>query len=337
MRILFLSYAFYPSCGGIESSARLLIREFIAAGHEVKVVTETCLGSEAEIDECPVFRQISPIGQLRLGGWADVVYQHNPSMRLCFAYLVNRSFIVSIRTWLRRVDGRVSLVDRLKRAWIKRTTVIANSRASADDVDFPSVVIENAYDDETFLQFSTSGKRSGAAFVGRLVSDKGVDEAIQAIALLKARGLDLNLEVIGDGEARSDLEVLVEEAGVEDLVHFNGVQKPEEIAGILNRVRYLLIPSRWSEPFGIVALEGIACGCIPLGTDHGGLVDAIGGCGPLYKSGNPEALADELMSLESSAEKRASFEVMQKAHLETHSPKFVASRYLELFEDARRN
>ena len=41
----------------------------------------------------------------------------------------------------------------------------------------------------------------------------------------------------------------------------------------------LVVPTAVPEGFGIVALEGIACGCVVIGTETGGLKDAIGPCG----------------------------------------------------------
>ena len=54
------------------------------------------------------------------------------------------------------------------------------------------------------------------------------------------------------------------------------------------------MPSRWAEPFGIVALEGIACGCVVVGSEKGGLKEAIGPCGLTFENGNVRALADQL-------------------------------------------
>ena len=38
------------------------------------------------------------------------------------------------------------------------------------------------------------------------------------------------------------------------------------LAALLNQCRILVVPSLWAEPFGIVALEGIACGCVVVGS-----------------------------------------------------------------------
>ena len=62
-------------------------------------------------------------------------------------------------------------------------------------------------------------------------------------------------------------------------VSFVGPKSGDGLAEILNQHQILVVPSRWAEPFGIVAVEGIACGCVVVGSVAGGLPEAIGGCG----------------------------------------------------------
>jgi len=58
--------------------------------------------------------------------------------------------------------------------------------------------------------------------LGRLVEKKGVDVLIRALALLRARGHELELSIAGDGPLRGELEALVAELGLGESVHFAG-------------------------------------------------------------------------------------------------------------------
>ncbi len=275
---------------------------------------------------------------LSLGRWADVVYQHNPSLNYLLPSLLGVPTVVSIRTWICRSDGKIAWQDRLKLRLLRRFKCISNSRATAASLPFPSTVIENAYDDAVFTTRNPWSDRRGMAFVGRLVSDKGVETVLLASRLLRERGHDIPLYVIGEGPLRAHLEAMVSTQGTSDSVRFMGKLPPAQVADILNKVKYLVIPSMWAEPFGIVALEGIACGCIPLGTNQGGLIDAIGPCGPLFKAGDYEELADKVAMLESDANAVPSFRAQFPEHLAAHSPDVVAARYAEIFQSvARRN
>jgi glycosyltransferase involved in cell wall biosynthesis len=201
---------------------------------------------------------------------------------------------------------------------------------------FSSTVIENAYDDSVFVANQAWKDRRGMAFVGRLVSDKGVETVLQASRRLRERGHDLPVFIIGDGPLRADLEAMARRHGMQDSIRFMGKLPPAEVADLLNKVKYLAIPSMWAEPFGIVALEGIACGCIPLGTNGGGLIDAIGPCGPVFKPGDYEALADNVARLESDVRVADSFRSHFSKHLAEHSPDTIAHRYAEVFESVVR-
>ena len=59
--------------------------------------------------------------------------------------------------------------------------------------------------------------------------------------------------------------------GLERQVEFTGVLQGETLVRTLNAHRIMVVPSRTPEPFGVVALEGIACGCVVVGSEGGGL------------------------------------------------------------------
>lgn len=338
MKLLMISYAFYPSVGGVESSALMLAEQLKKkSGYDIRIVTDTCLGNRREMPGFEIDRRPSMLKLARLARWADVVYQHNPSLNYLLPSLMGVPTVVSIRTWICRPGGRKGWQDRVKFAVLRNFTCISNSRATAASLPFPSVVIENAYDDSAFTNRTRWDDRSGMAFVGRLVSDKGVETALAAARLLRERGYDLPFYIAGDGPLRAELEECAKSGGLGGNVRFTGNLSPSELAALLNTVKYLVIPSVWAEPFGIVALEGIACGCIPIGTNQGGLVDAIGKCGPLFKAGNPEELADTLAMLQSDERAVDIFRNYFAEHLTTHSPDSVSALYAEVIQSLVRH
>ena len=336
MKIVFQSYAFHPAVGGIESSAQIFIREFINAGHEIRVHTLTLLGTQQEINTVPVYRNPSLPQLLNDFKWADVIYQHNPSLRLSWPAIASSTpQVISIRTWMRRSeDNSISLLDRLKRYYVSRQTVISNSQATADDLDFFSTVIQNAYDDRIFNNTTESDTRDGLVFVGRLVKDKGCDVLIDALVQLNSSNIRHNLTIIGSGPEEATLKQQSSQLGLTQQINFLGQQSPSTVAQILNQSKYHIIPSRWAEPFGIVALEGIACGAIPIGTDQGGLVDAIGKCGPFFPANDSSTLAALIEELDQTPPLYRQYLEEQQHHLIQHSPKTVAQRYLDIFEKA---
>ena len=77
-------------------------------------------------------------------------------------------------------------------------------------------------------------------------------------------------------------------------LEFVGGKFGDELATLLNQHRIMVVPSRWPEPFGLVALEGIACGCAVGGSEEGGLKEAMGPCGISFKNSDYSSLAAAL-------------------------------------------
>ena len=90
----------------------------------------------------------------------------------------------------------------------------------------------------------------------------------------------------------------------------------------------------WQEPFGIVALEAIGCGCVVVGSAGGGLPEAIGPCGVTFPNHDAAALARRLAELLESGEKIAALRAAAPAHLDRHRRSVVAARYLQVFAQA---
>src|SRR2546430_13578700 len=85
--------------------------------------------------------------------------------------------------------------------------------------------------------------------------------------------------VDGTGQELSPLRKRKQKLGIQHHVIFAGPKRGAELAEILNRHQILVVPSRYDEPFGVVALEGIACGCVVVGSSGGGVPPGLGRCG----------------------------------------------------------
>ena len=96
----------------------------------------------------------------------------------------------------------------------------------------------------------------------------------------------------------------------------------------------MVVPSRWLEPFGIVALEGIACGCVVVGSAGGGLKDAIGPCGVTFPNGDIQTLTQKIADLLLNPYKLATYKAKAELHLLPHKRLAVAEAYLKVFEQA---
>lgn len=333
MKLLLYSPAFLPHVGGLEINVAGLAENVHRAGHEVTVVTQT---ASQEPDGFPfrVVRRPSAGELLRWTQWCDIFFQANVSLRgLWPLLLVRRPWVVSHHSWYCQSDGRIALQDRLKRGLLRFAAAsIAVSEAVAADLSRASVVLPNPYRDRLFRILPGVERSRDLLFVGRLVSDKGVDLLLDALALLAREGLEPGLTVVGDGPEMPRLREQARRLGLDGRVEFLGTRTGEDLAEVMNRHRILVVPSRYEEPFGIVALEGIACGCVVVGSEGGGLKEAIGPCGFTFRNGDVAELAGLLARLLRDPEPGR--ERLRKApeHLASHTSDSVGLAYLRILE-----
>jgi len=128
------------------------------------------------------------------------------------------------------------------------------------------------------------------------------------------------------------LKTMVRKLGLAGGVCFTGALPSERIAEELNRHRFLVVPSLWEEPFGIVALEGLACSCMPIVSRRGGLPEAIGPHGYTFENGDATDLARVLAHVLAHPEQaRARLEGVEH-HLARHTARRVAEGHVRVFE-----
>ena len=328
MRILISSRAFLPSLGGIETTTDALARAFQRQSHDVTVVTATPADGA---DDFPyrVLRRPGAGALLAAVRDCEVYLHNNISLRAAWPLLIHRRyFVVAHQTGLRQPGGRLSLADRAKRLALRFGRSIAISRAVAADVPVKSTIVPNPYRDDIFRRTNDGQRPIELAFVGRLVSDKGVAVLLAALGRLQASGLSPRLRLIGAGPEEPALRRQAEALGLADRIEFAGPRRGAELAALLNECRILVVPSLWAEPFGVVALEAIACGCVVLGSAAGGLPEAIGPCGVTFANGQPVELADRLTELLRDDWRLEPLRAAAPAHLARHTADAVAAGYL---------
>jgi D-inositol-3-phosphate glycosyltransferase len=155
-------------------------------------------------------------------------------------------------------------------------------------------------------------ERHRVVVVGRLVQRKGVDDVIRALALvpktelLIAGGADLS-QLHADPEAQR-LTRLAERMRVSDRVTLLGRVERTELPGLL-RSADIVVCMPWYEPFGMVALEAMACGRPVIASAVGGIVDTVvdGSTGTLVRPQRPDMLAHALRRLLADPIRRAGY------------------------------
>ncbi|OTE99325.1 glycosyltransferase family 4 protein [Halorubrum sp. SD683] len=148
--------------------------------------------------------------------------------------------------------------------------------------------------------------RSGpleVTFLGNVVQRKGLDTLVEGVARLDRAAVDWRLTVVGDRTIAPEhverVEGMTAEAGIGDRVRFAGRLDDATVAARLRESHVLAVPSQY-EPFGMVYLEAMGFGCVPLATTAGGASEFVrdGDSGVLVPPGDPRAVSRALRDLD---------------------------------------
>ena len=136
-------------------------------------------------------------------------------------------------------------------------------------------------------------------FAGRLVQEKGVDVLLRAFAGVNVEVPQARLLLIGDGPERPRLVRLVVELGLSEVVSMPGHLSREQMEDACSAAWVQVVPSRWAEPFGMVAAEAMMRGTAVVASNCGGLTEIVqdGKTGLLVTPGNDGTLAEALLRL----------------------------------------
>ena len=234
------------------------------------------------------------------------------------AWMVRRLFGVPYIVSLRGGDvpgfqyEGISLYHRLAgpliaTLWRRAAAVVANSEGLAAlarrfTPDQPVLIIPNGVDTALYQPGHRPERPAGPLrllFVGRLVRQKGLDCLLEAIARLPAPDA-VDLQLVGDGPARSELEHQAAALGVAGQVAFTGWAERAAMPGLYAGADVFVFPSR-DEGMPNVVLEAMAAGLPVVATRIAGTRDLVveGETGLMIDTDDADALAAAIARLAS--------------------------------------
>jgi len=327
MRILFWSENYAPLIGGVEILARATALGLTRRGHECHIITNKIQRDQPgrEVDEgilvhrLPLRQSVlrrdlqalhavrSGIASIRneLKPDAEQVYftgaflrfQTMPTPHTAPCVVINLQLLIDdvlasipIRETLARSADHVTVPSRdgLRRLTNQAPELVPRLRFLPNSLALPEVLPTSLpFDPPAILTY------------GRLVPEKGFDTALRAFQAIAMHPSHPRLTVAGDGPERPALEALTSSLGISGQVTFTGWQPPDRVAELINESTLVLVPSRWQEPFGLVALEAAQMGRPVISTRSGGLVDIVVDheTGRIVPIDDPGAMADAVSQL----------------------------------------
>jgi glycogen(starch) synthase len=276
MRVVFSAYGFLPDVGGVSTTVAILARAFADAGHDVTVVTL----SDGPIDGYGyrVVRRPDLLALFRLYREADLLILANLALRLIYPLLfMRRDYALQHHSESAFRLG-FSPADLARRLVRDRATHFMTSEYIGRQSGFARYVVTPPFPDSDLLVggvVKPIGERKDALFVGRVEPEKGVLWFCERWdRVRRILGVD-KLRIVGAGSATGTIEDKLRSGEWRNIELVGSLPRAEtarEMAG----ASYIFVPSLWREPFGAVALEGIAAGAIAVVSDRGGLTEAGG-------------------------------------------------------------
>lgn len=192
---------------------------------------------------------------------------------------------------------------------------ISNFIQKTNSLSEKNILIHNWVTNDIFQQgknilqnkigsLNMSTKKVNVCYIGRISSKKGPDILLKALLKLDRNLLDkLEINIVGDvGHEKQESDyykTLIEYTNQNDLraiVNFNG--STLNILDVYKIADIVVIPSQWEEPFGLVAVESMATGCVTIVTNSGALPEIIKHeySGFIFEKNDIQELADILVN-----------------------------------------
>ncbi|MEO0274754.1 MAG: glycosyltransferase [candidate division WOR-3 bacterium] len=175
-----------------------------------------------------------------------------------------------------RVLNQADKVIFVSQALLKKASALGFNPKNA-------VVIPNGYNPQIFKPMDKNTIRRDlriyqpntryVGFVGALAHVKRADKLVEIFSSIKKELPDVKFIVVGDGEYRAMMEKQAQKLDLDLMI--TGFVQQELVAKYMNAMDVMILPSR-NEGFGAVCIEAQACGTCVIGSNNGGIPEAIG-------------------------------------------------------------
>ncbi len=172
-------------------------------------------------------------------------------------------------------------------------------------------------------------------FAGRVVPDKAPDSFIQACALALPALPGWRAEIIGaDGMSATSRETdfvrRIRAQAAAAGVAMTGYRDHPLVLEAMTRAAIVIVPSRWNEPFGLTALEAIACGAPLIVSPRGGLPEVAGDAAVYANPDPPEEIAAAILALAADPSRRAALSAAGRERARQFDTPVAAARLARL-------
>lgn len=335
---LIIEYYSPFSGGALSTCAMQQAKNLISLGHEVSILTPVDgnptyeIGNVIRVDtrqrhELSLTARLLNKLRMRWQHWDWPYYNYyaasvrkelkklSPDYAICFNDLHIVSHVkkacASTKTIVylqneaktRRPDLHATVAD--VDAFICVSSFVKNSLIKGFPVpESKAFVLLNGADQRVFVPSGSEKNCSSALevlYVGRVNQEKAPDIVVDAVAKLRAEGLDINLTVAGsvwwygtDREMQdpyfNGLAKKISRIQATRLGHVDRNRMPE----VFRAADVVVIPSRWNDPCPLVIAEAMNSGCAVIASNRGGIPEACGNAALIADPDDPSSFVEAL-------------------------------------------
>jgi glycosyltransferase involved in cell wall biosynthesis len=165
-------------------------------------------------------------------------------------------------------------------------------------------------------------------YAGRLSEGKGAGFLFEAIKRIILKDKSIKFIFIGDGLLMPKISA----PRFRDNIFCLGKKPHEFVLNVVRKARITVIPSLIFEGFPRMAVESISLGVPVIGTNVGGVPEAIGEAGVVVEVGNQKMLADEILKFCNNKNTYQKLKDNTKKQAEKFLPEKIASRVIKIYK-----
>ena len=244
------------------------------------------LPSLAVRDDIPLILTAHGTDLMGYDKWPELRPYAEKAMNACFA-------VISISK-----DNCVLIEERFPKC---KDKIVMMRNGYDPGIFYPEATDKAAVLSSYHLPESDYAGKKLVSFAGKLAHFKGVDVLLDAVKRYEDKEPATLTIIIGDGDEKESLHAQAKALGLKT-VRFLGNVTQAELRKFYNIADVSLVPSR-REPFGLVAIEAMACGAPVIATNQGGLPDFVNeSVGGLVRTEDPVDLAETILKVLKRAE-----------------------------------
>jgi glycosyltransferase involved in cell wall biosynthesis len=196
-------------------------------------------------------------------------------------------------------------------------------------------VIPNGVDLARFQPAELGDKGTDEVFnilcVARLVERKGIDDLINAVAILCQKRKNFKVTIVGRGDKETEFRNKIAQSGLESCIELKGAVLHADMPAIYKAADLFVLPSL-NEGMSNAVLEAMAAGLPVIVTYTGGTAEMLRGNGIVIPKQAPDAIARGILEIWDNYDLRRTMGNRSRSIAETMIWERVADNYVDLYE-----